>query len=109
MPMIANSNTSGLLSDVRSHDARGKFAPGNKLGRGNPHARKVNQLRSAMLGAVTKADMVEVTQTVLRLAKGGDLDAAELLYDRVFGKPIQRDEELQSLIDETTARLGATR
>ncbi len=65
----------------------GTFAQGNEGGPGNPHAKRVNQLRSALLDAVTPEDITEVVQRLIIEAKTGDVPAARVLLDRVFGKP----------------------
>jgi len=79
------------------HDERGRFTAGNRGGPGNPHARKVARLRSAMLRAVSKQDIAEVIQTLVRRAKGGDTAAAKLLLERVLGQvpPADVREPLQ--------------
>ncbi|MFO0899309.1 MAG: hypothetical protein U0836_17940 [Pirellulales bacterium] len=105
--MIASNTPTTPFENGR--DASGRFAKGNPGGPGNPHSRKVHVLRSAFLKAIKPSDLREVTEKLVELAKSGDLDAMTLLYERVFGKPIQRDEELQSIIDEATARFGGPR
>jgi len=104
--MIASNQPSGSLSDVPTHDARGKFAPGNRLGRGNPHAQRVNRLRTALLKTVTPEDMREITAKLVELSKAGDLDAAELLLDRVFGRVVARDPELEELMQQAREQMG---
>ncbi len=49
-------------------------------------------MRRALLGAVTPDDMEAIAQTLLAAAKGGDLQAAALLFDRVLGKPMTTQE-----------------
>lgn len=81
----------------------GKFAPGNKCARGNPHGKKVAQLRTAMLGAVSQKDFRLVFKKMLELAKKGDTTAAKILVDRMLGPPhdidyAERFERLEDLI-----------
>ena len=73
---------------VIGHDTNGRFASGNTLGRGNPHAAQVARLRSAMLSAVTEDDVKAVVGKLVALAKDGDVPAIKLLFDRVLGKVV---------------------
>jgi hypothetical protein len=70
-------------------DARGRFALGNPGGPGNPHNRRMARFRAAMLRTVTVADVEAVVRMLVDKAKGGDLDAAKMLFDRVLG-PVPR-------------------
>lgn len=70
------------------HDGRGRFTKGNKCGQG----RKVTELRRALLAAVTPDDLACVAARLMEMAKGGDLDAAALLFDRLLGKPMTAQE-----------------
>src|SRR4051794_12760335 len=62
----------------------GRFAPGNKLAKGNPHAKRVARLRAALLKAVSPADLREVIGALLTAAKGGDVPAARELLQRLL-------------------------
>ena len=73
---------------ANGHDGRGRFTKGNKCGRG----RKVTELRRALLAAVTPDDMAAVAARLVEMARGGDLDAAALLLDRILGKPMTAAE-----------------
>jgi hypothetical protein len=68
-------------------DARGRFAPGNPGGPGNPFARQVAKLRSALVNRVTEADMERIAEDLLVKARLGDLAAIKLLFLYVLGKP----------------------
>jgi type II secretory pathway pseudopilin PulG len=68
-------------------DAHGRFAEGNRGGPGNPFARQVAALRSALLARVTPQDGGDVAEALLRQAKGGSLAAAKLLLSYTLGKP----------------------
>lgn len=67
-------------------DATGRFTANNKLAKGNPHARRVAKLRSALLRAVTPDDMRAVVKRLLTMAKAGDVPAAKLLIERCLGR-----------------------
>lgn len=78
--MAHDSNTNG------NHDARGRFMVGNKAGRGNPHHRRVAELRAKMLERVTPDDTAAVVEALVTKAQAGDTAATKLLFDRVFGR-----------------------
>lgn len=86
--MIEVPSTNGS----NGHDTTGRFAAGNSLGRGNPHAAQVARLRSAMLAAVSEDDMKATIGKLVELAKGGDVAAIKLLFDRVLGKVVAVEE-----------------
>lgn len=67
-------------------DGSGRFAPGNRGGPGNPHARAVGAMRAAFLRATTEDDIQQIAQTLVVKAKGGDLAAARLLLGYVIGR-----------------------
>jgi hypothetical protein len=66
-------------------DDTGKFTRGNRIAKGNPHAQKVAKLRSALLRAVTTADLKEVIQALVWKAKEGDVQAIRELLNRTLG------------------------
>jgi hypothetical protein len=68
-------------------DTHGRFAKGNAGGPGNPFARQVAALRTALLATVTEQDMEEVARALVRQAKEGNLAAAKLLLSYTLGKP----------------------
>ena len=81
-------------------DQRGRFTPGNSAGKGNPHHRRVGQLRSALLKSITDADMEKLGRTLLDLALGGDVQAAKVLLAYSIGgvnvsDHIERIEQLE--------------
>jgi hypothetical protein len=83
--------------------AGGKFAPGNRVGRGNPNNAKAQKLRNAALRAVSRGDIAEIMQAMVRAAKSGDAVAAKFVCDRVLGKVaredvIERIEALEALL-----------
>jgi hypothetical protein len=72
-------------------DGSGRFTPGNKGGPGNPFARKVSQLRSALLETVTEDDMRRSPAKLVAMARAGDLPAIRELLERTLGKPVEAD------------------
>lgn len=70
-------------------DASGRFAAGNSGGPGNPFARQVAKLRAALVQRVTEADMQQIAERLIVMAKSGDLAAIKLLFLYVLGKPAE--------------------
>ena len=90
-------------------DERGRFAPGNVGGPGNPHAKQVGKLRSAMLAAVSDKEMKAVVKKLVELAKGGNVPAAREVLDRCLGRPVEADllerlAELEELLSQRVPR-----
>jgi len=69
----------------------GRFLPGNGGGPGNPHAARVAELRSALLGAVTPGDLAAIARSLVQAARSGDVAAAKLVFERVLGRPLEAD------------------
>ena len=70
-------------------DGKGRFTKGNLGGPGNPFARQVAKLRSALVDRVTEADMERIAEDLIVKARLGDLAAIKLLFLYVLGKPAQ--------------------
>jgi hypothetical protein len=68
-------------------DAKGRFAPGNKGGPGNGHARRQCELRKALLSCVTAEDMARLGRVLLTNACHGDAASAKLLLAYALGQP----------------------
>lgn len=64
----------------------GRFAPGNAGGPGNPYGQRVAELRAALLDAVTPDDLTAIIRRLVEAAKAGDVAAAKLVLDRLFGR-----------------------
>jgi hypothetical protein len=77
----------------------GKFAPGWKGGPGNPHARHVARLRSALFKAVKPEDIKDVAAKLIEQAKAGDVASIKELFQRLFGpaEAIDFAERLEAL------------
>src|SRR5262245_25101507 len=75
------------LPPLPGRDCNGRFTNNNQGGPGNPHARRVAALRSALLKAVTEEDIAAVAQRLLEQAKQGDVASARLLFAYALGKP----------------------
>jgi len=68
-------------------DASGRFAPGNRGGPGNPFARRVGELRKAMLEAVGEDGVRRIVGSLVKAAEGGDAAAAKLVFAYTVGTP----------------------
>jgi hypothetical protein len=67
--------------------ASGRFAKGNPGGPGNSLPRRVAAFRTAMINCITEEDIIAVTKAIIEEAKEGDMAAAKLLFQYVFGQP----------------------
>lgn len=88
-------------------DGGGRFTKGNPGGVGNPFAKQVGRLRSAMLKAVTEEDMRAIVAKLVESAKKGNVQAAKEIMNRCLGKPqeadlIARIEELEERLLDTS-------
>ena len=74
--------------------SNGRFQPGNQAAVG--HSSRSQKLRCVMLEAITeddvRADVKAVVGKLVALAKGGDVAAIKLLFDRVLGKVVAIEE-----------------
>ena len=75
-----------LMPSPNGRTARGRFAPGNPGGPGNPYAKRVADLRAALLESVTEADIRAVARALVKRAKAGEVPAIRELLDRLVGK-----------------------
>ena len=73
-------------------DANGRFGPNNTYGQGNPHAQQIQQLRAALLSAISPQDIEAVVKTLVTRALAGDVVAIRELLDRAIGKAQQTIE-----------------
>jgi hypothetical protein len=65
----------------------GRFGPGNRFGRGNPFDRKVAEYRGVVLAAATDEDRQKCSVMLIAASKSGDVAAAKVLLEILFGKP----------------------
>ena len=80
---MSEPTAKGLQGD---RDAHGRFVSGHSISSpGNPHSAQIQRLRSALINAVTEADMRDVIQAILDKAKSGDVQAARVLLNRCLG------------------------
>jgi len=87
--------------------ASGQFAVGNAGGPGNPHARRVGELRRALLDSITVEDIQAVGVALIARAKAGEVAAIRELLDRILGKaqpPGESQPERWEITPEIAAR-----
>ena len=73
--------------ECNGKDAKGRFAVGNKLGRGNPRLRRLHAIRATIIHAMTHERIMAVIDSLYDQAVAGDVIAARELLDRTIGKP----------------------
>jgi hypothetical protein len=83
----SNSQDVQKRADASGRDAQGRFGPGNPGGPGNPFARKVAELRSAFLNAISKEEMREIVRLLVAEARLGDKAAIKIVLQYGIGKP----------------------
>ena len=86
----SSDNKSPSPAEPSGRDKYGRFLVGNSCGTGNPHQKKVHQLRSALLRAISAKDMQAIIKALVEKAKAGDVQATHELLDRCLGKARQQ-------------------
>src|SRR5687768_14890564 len=81
------STTEDNAQSTSQRDDKGRFTAGNQGGPGNPFARRVGELRRAMLMAVSVEKIQEIINALMDKATEGDVPAARLVLSYVLGKP----------------------
>jgi hypothetical protein len=95
-----NTPNASTNNEHDGRDANGRFAKGNKGGTGNPFARKVAELRAALVNFVTEDDMKHLCFVLKMRAEGGDMVAMKLLFQYVLGKPTETVDPDRLDVDE---------
>ena len=90
--------------ETSPHDKPWRFRKGNKFGRGNPLAGRVEQFRARLLKTLTTEDFDAITEKLIEMAKAGDLAAIREVFNRLFGKPKQEvtkhvDGSIRTIVD----------
>jgi hypothetical protein len=84
---MSRTSKAASATPNEGREANGRFAPGNPGGPGNPFARKVAGLRTALIDAVTPQDITEIMYLVVFNAKAGSLEWTKFLFQYAVGKP----------------------
>lgn len=92
--------TEANQSAAEGRNPQGRFVQGNKGGPGNPFARKVAQLRAALVNFITEDDMKHLCFVLKMRAEGGDMVAMKLLFQYVLGKPTETVDPDRLDVDE---------
>lgn len=96
-PLQPNANGNG----DGGRRADGTFTAGHAFSR-KPRKTRAQKLRTALMKAVTTADVVDIITRQIQLAKSGDPQAARLVLDRVLGKVSESD--VKARIEELERR-----
>jgi hypothetical protein len=83
----AKETTVAAGRDAAGHDAKGRFAPGNGGGPGNPYARQVAELKKILLEETTPERLRNIIKKLLTLAEEGNVPAIKLVLSYALGKP----------------------
>ena len=78
-------------SGANGRNERGQFVAGNRAAKGNPFAKRVGALRTALLSTITEDDMRAIVAKLIEQARAGDIAAARTLFDRTLGRPLEAD------------------
>ena len=97
--MITPSETEG-----NGRATNGRFGSGNTCAKGNPFAKKIGQLRAALIRAVSEGDIEAIVRKLVEQARAGDIHAAREVLLRTLGKPqeadlLERLEELEGKLE----------
>jgi hypothetical protein len=90
-------------------DGAGRFTFGNRLGRGNPHHRRIQRIRAALMRAADPKEIEKAARKLVADAVAGDRLALAELLDRTIGRAIPMDLEerlsrLEAFLEERQAR-----
>ena len=88
-----NEQPLDAVGDGDGRGPRGRFGRGNQFGKANPHARKAQQLRGAVMRAVTTGELRTIIKALVTAAAGGDVAAAKVVLERSLGQPVAWDFE----------------
>ena len=85
---------------AEGRDTRGRFAPGNPGGPGNPYARQVAAMRKLMVNFFNEDRMNHIAIILYEKASRGDLGAMKFIFQYVMGKPPETVDPDRLDIDE---------
>jgi hypothetical protein len=102
------------ITATNGRTTKGTFAPGNKLAKGYPHARRANRLRAELYRVVNVEEFRAIVKAIVKEAKAGDVTAAREIIERLLGKPenvdvMARLEEMESMLRDAIAAQNAPR
>ena len=100
MTRESTPNQTPAAPEENGRDAGGKFTKGNKGGPGNPFARRIAELRAALVNTVTAEDLAKVAAAMIKKAGKGDVAAARLVFQYVLGKPSDPPDPDRVDVDE---------
>jgi hypothetical protein len=89
---INRGNTVMGETPANGRVAKGHFAAGNAIAKGNVGNARMKALRRALIECVTPEKVAEVEASLYKLAIDGDVSAARVWLDHVIGRPVQAVE-----------------
>lgn len=75
-----------LATESAGQDHLGRFTPGNKLAKGNPHAKIVAKNRSFFMDCGSRQDVEESYKELMKLVRKGNLQAIMFHIEQLCGK-----------------------
>ncbi|MEZ6319211.1 MAG: hypothetical protein R3B49_10750 [Phycisphaerales bacterium] len=90
-------------------DDRGRFAPGNRGGPGNPHAAQTARLRAALMRKLDEGCIEEAADALMAEVRTGNIMAVREVLDRTIGRPVPSDvlervARLEELLERMTGQ-----
>jgi hypothetical protein len=97
--VIGPPSTHGPDGGRAGRAAGGRFAGGNRFGRGNPLAGRAAKIRATLLKKLTPAKAAQIADKLIDKAINGDLAAAREIFYFTIGKPTNIDllERIEAL------------
>jgi hypothetical protein len=89
-PDITVEPTVSMPTPEAGRNAQGRFVKGYRGGPGNPFARRIAALRTAILDTVSEADIRSIVLRLRLQAQAGDLASIKLLLLYALGKPSEQ-------------------
>ena len=85
--------------DGSGRNPNGRFAKGNRLGRGSPVPRKAAAFRVALFASISESDFRLIVASTVAAAQAGESWATTLIFRYLLGEPTPIDliERLSSL------------
>ncbi len=85
---------------IKHQDDRGRFLPGNKLGRDKYFQRRQAQYRKAFHEAIDQDEMRALARCMYGIAMTGDVPAARFVADFTLGKVLDAGLEVESTTED---------
>ncbi len=102
--MKVNIELTKMGPDIKKYEHR--------KGLSHPFLNKVIKLKAALYAAVSEGDIIDIAHALVRRAKGGDINAAKEVLQRLLGAPVdyelqEKYERLEELATELQQRMDS--